>query len=164
MPKPLSGINGSGMHLNMSLFNDKGNTFYDKDGELEISQEAYYFLGGLLKHARSFTAVCNPIVNSYNVLFQVMKHLFTLHGPVQTVHHLFVFLVLVAIQLVWNFVQLIQLPIHTLRLHVSWKPALMACVTRFNQNTVSTGTFTEWMLKNVKRATSPTCLTHCTML
>lgn len=68
MPKPLSGINGSGMHLNMSLFNDKGNTFYDKDGELEISQEAYYFLGGLLKHARSFTAVCNPIVNSYKRL------------------------------------------------------------------------------------------------
>jgi glutamine synthetase len=54
MPKPLSGINGSGMHLNMSLFDDKGNTFYDKNGELEISQEAYYFLGGLLKHARSF--------------------------------------------------------------------------------------------------------------
>lgn len=68
MPKPLSGINGSGMHLNMSLYNDKGNTFYDKDGELEISQEAYYFLGGLLKHARSFTAVCNPIVNSYKRL------------------------------------------------------------------------------------------------
>ncbi|EHL99641.1 glutamine synthetase, type I [Lentilactobacillus parafarraginis F0439] len=68
MPKPLSGINGSGMHLNMSLFTEKGNTFYDKDGELEISQEAYYFLGGLLKHARSFTAVCNPIVNSYKRL------------------------------------------------------------------------------------------------
>ncbi|WP_416186242.1 MAG: type I glutamate--ammonia ligase [Lentilactobacillus parabuchneri] len=68
MPKPLSGINGSGMHLNMSLFDDKGNTFYDKNGELEISQEAYYFLGGLLKHARSFTAVCNPIVNSYKRL------------------------------------------------------------------------------------------------
>ncbi len=68
MPKPLSGINGSGMHINMSLFNDSGNTFYDKDGELELSQEAYYFLGGLLKHARSFTAVCNPIVNSYKRL------------------------------------------------------------------------------------------------
>lgn len=68
MPKPLSGINGSGMHINMSLFTDAGNTFYDKNGELEISQEAYYFLGGLLKHARSFTAVCNPIVNSYKRL------------------------------------------------------------------------------------------------
>lgn len=68
MPKPLSGINGSGMHINMSLFNDTGNTFYDKDGKLELSQEAYYFLGGLLKHARSFTAVCNPIVNSYKRL------------------------------------------------------------------------------------------------
>ncbi len=68
MPKPLSGINGSGMHMNMSLFNDSGNTFYDKDGDLELSQEAYYFLGGLLKHARAFTAVCDPIVNSYKRL------------------------------------------------------------------------------------------------
>ncbi|PQF07636.1 type I glutamate--ammonia ligase [Enterococcus faecium] len=68
MPKPLFGINGSGMHCNMSLFNDEGNVFYDKDGELELSETAYHFLGGLLKHARAYTAVCNPTVNSYKRL------------------------------------------------------------------------------------------------
>jgi glutamine synthetase len=68
MPKPLYGINGSGMHCNMSLFNEEGNVFYDKDGDLELSQTAYHFLGGLLKHARAYTAVCNPTVNSYKRL------------------------------------------------------------------------------------------------
>lgn len=68
MPKPLSGINGSGMHLNMSLFDDNGNVFYDEDGEMKLSQTAYHFLGGLLSHARAYTAVCNPIVNSYKRL------------------------------------------------------------------------------------------------
>ncbi|STD22618.1 type I glutamate--ammonia ligase [Enterococcus mundtii] len=68
MPKPLFGINGSGMHCNMSLFNEDGNAFYDKDGDLELSQTAYHFLGGLLKHARAYTAVCNPTVNSYKRL------------------------------------------------------------------------------------------------
>lgn len=68
MPKPLAGINGSGMHLNMSLFHDQGNAFCDKNGEMELSEDAYHFLGGLLKHARSFTAICNPIVNSYKRL------------------------------------------------------------------------------------------------
>jgi glutamine synthetase len=68
MPKPMDGINGSGMHLNMSLFNKDGNAFYDEKGELQLSQNAYWFLGGLLKHARSYTAVCNPIVNSYKRL------------------------------------------------------------------------------------------------
>ncbi|NJE62642.1 type I glutamate--ammonia ligase [Enterococcus durans] len=68
MPKPLFGINGSGMHCNMSLFNKEGNAFYDKDGDLELSQTAYHFLGGLLKHARAYTAVCNPTVNSYKRL------------------------------------------------------------------------------------------------
>ncbi|NLR09627.1 MULTISPECIES: type I glutamate--ammonia ligase [Lactobacillaceae] len=68
MPKPLAGINGSGMHLNMSLFHDKGNAFYDEKGHMQLSEDAYHFLGGLLKHARSFTAICNPIVNSYKRL------------------------------------------------------------------------------------------------
>lgn len=68
MPKPMDGVNGSGMHLNMSLFNKEGNAFYDEKGDLQLSQNAYWFLGGLLKHARSYTAVCNPIVNSYKRL------------------------------------------------------------------------------------------------
>lgn len=68
MPKPLFGINGSGMHCNMSLFNEEGNVFYDESGEMGLSQTAYHFLGGLLKHARAYTAVCNPTVNSYKRL------------------------------------------------------------------------------------------------
>ncbi|GBD65311.1 glutamine synthetase [Tetragenococcus halophilus subsp. halophilus] len=68
MPKPLFGINGSGMHCNMSLFKDGKNAFYDEKGELQLSRNAYHFLAGLLKHARSFTAICNPTVNSYKRL------------------------------------------------------------------------------------------------
>lgn len=68
MPKPLDRINGSGMHINMSLMNKDGNTFFDEKGKERLSQNAYYFLGGLLKHARNFTAITNPIVNSYKRL------------------------------------------------------------------------------------------------
>ncbi|TPR47835.1 type I glutamate--ammonia ligase [Apilactobacillus kunkeei] len=68
MPKPLSGINGSGMHLNMSLFDDSGDVFYDENGDLKLSETAYHFLGGLIKHAKSYTAICNPLVNSYKRL------------------------------------------------------------------------------------------------
>lgn len=69
MPKPIAGINGSGMHANVSLFDKNGvNAFYDETGKSELSQAAYYFIGGLLKHAKSFTAVTNPTVNSYKRL------------------------------------------------------------------------------------------------
>ncbi|MCG0717401.1 type I glutamate--ammonia ligase [Lactiplantibacillus plantarum] len=70
MPKPLNGVNGSGMHANMSLFHDQGNAFYDANDKngLELSSDAYHFLGGLMKHARSYTAVTNPTVNSYKRL------------------------------------------------------------------------------------------------
>lgn len=68
MPKPIFGINGSGMHFNMSLFNSQGNAFFDEHTDDQLSQDAYYFVGGLLKYARSYTAVCNPTVNSYKRL------------------------------------------------------------------------------------------------
>jgi glutamine synthetase len=68
MPKPVFGINGSGMHFNMSLFNENGNAFYDKEDERQLSATAYQFIAGLIKHARGYTAVCNPIVNSYKRL------------------------------------------------------------------------------------------------
>ncbi|WEV45419.1 type I glutamate--ammonia ligase [Streptococcaceae bacterium ESL0687] len=69
MAKPKFGINGSGMHCNMSLFDKEGNNvFYDPKGELELSTTAYEFLAGLLKHAYNFTAVTNPTVNSYKRL------------------------------------------------------------------------------------------------
>ncbi len=65
MPKPLFGVNGSGMHSNQSLFKDGKNAFYDPETPTQLSQEALYYVGGLLKHIREFTAVTNPIVNSY---------------------------------------------------------------------------------------------------
>ncbi len=68
MPKPISGINGSGMHMHQSLFKDNQNIFYDQNDERELSQLAYYYIGGLLKHARSITAITNPTINSYKRL------------------------------------------------------------------------------------------------
>lgn len=68
MPKPLHGINGSGMHINMSLFNGKQNVFYDENAEDGLSETAMHFLAGLLEHARGLTAINNPTVNSYKRL------------------------------------------------------------------------------------------------
>ncbi len=65
MPKPIYGINGSGMHCNLSLFKDGENIFYSPDSPYQLSKEALYSIGGVLKHVKSFTAVTNPIVNSY---------------------------------------------------------------------------------------------------
>ncbi len=68
MPKPLYGVNGSGMHHHMSLFNGDVNTFYDEDDELGLSETARYFIAGVLKHARNLVAITNPTVNSYKRL------------------------------------------------------------------------------------------------
>ncbi|MGX7030936.1 type I glutamate--ammonia ligase [Vagococcus zengguangii] len=68
MPKPIHGIAGSGMHCNMSLFKNGKNVFFDESDERQLSQTAYHFLAGLIEHARSYTAVCNPLVNSYKRL------------------------------------------------------------------------------------------------
>ncbi|MGE5495654.1 MAG: type I glutamate--ammonia ligase [Burkholderiales bacterium] len=68
MPKPIFGINGSGMHVNQSLCTKDGNAFYDKNGELGLSKVAYSYIAGLIEHAKSIAAVTNPIVNSYKRL------------------------------------------------------------------------------------------------
>ncbi|MBM7616629.1 glutamine synthetase [Weissella uvarum] len=68
MAKPVSGINGNGMHVNMSLFTNGENVFYDENGEEKLSETAYHFLGGILDHAQNFTAITNPTVNSYKRL------------------------------------------------------------------------------------------------
>ncbi|MCH4167935.1 MAG: type I glutamate--ammonia ligase [Streptococcaceae bacterium] len=68
MPKPLQGINGNGMHCNMSLFKDGENVFFDEEGPMQLSETAYQFLAGLIKHARGFTAITNPTINSYKRL------------------------------------------------------------------------------------------------
>lgn len=68
MPKPLYGINGSGMHCHLSLFRDGENAFADENGEAGLSVIGQQFLAGILLHAPAFTAICNPIVNSYKRL------------------------------------------------------------------------------------------------
>lgn len=68
MPKPIYGINGSGLHVNISLEKDGQNAFYDPNDELGLSQTAYQFIAGIMKHARALTAITNPTVNSYKRL------------------------------------------------------------------------------------------------
>jgi glutamine synthetase len=69
MPKPIFGMNGSGMHTHMSLFDGKGkNLFYDKEDEFRLSEIAYSFVAGQLKHARALSALVAPTVNSYKRL------------------------------------------------------------------------------------------------
>ncbi len=69
MPKPIYGINGSGMHCHQSLFDDKGNNvFFDPADENKLSKTAYGFIAGQLKHARAFSAVVAPTINSYKRL------------------------------------------------------------------------------------------------
>ncbi len=68
MPKPIFGVAGSGMHMNMSLCRGGENIFCDESTPDGLSQEAYYFIGGLLKHAKAITAITNPCINSYKRL------------------------------------------------------------------------------------------------
>ncbi|RME89338.1 MAG: glutamine synthetase [Anaerolineae bacterium] len=69
MPKPVFGINGSGMHCHQSLFDAQGNNlFFDPDDEYKLSRIAYGFIAGQLAHARAMAAVVAPTVNSYKRL------------------------------------------------------------------------------------------------
>ncbi|MCC6318245.1 MAG: type I glutamate--ammonia ligase [Gemmatimonadaceae bacterium] len=68
MPKPIFGQNGSGMHTHQSLFRDGRNAFWDAKAEWELSRVALHYIGGILRHARGFCAVTNPLVNSYKRL------------------------------------------------------------------------------------------------
>jgi glutamine synthetase len=68
MPKPVFGINGSGMHVHQSLFRGEQNAFFDKNGKFHLSKTALSFLAGLLKYAPEFTAVTSQWVNSYKRL------------------------------------------------------------------------------------------------
>jgi len=68
MPKPVFGINGSGMHVNQSLFKDGKNAFYDPQGPMGLSEIAYNYIAGIMTHSRAFTAITNPTVNSYKRL------------------------------------------------------------------------------------------------
>ena len=68
MPKPKQEINGSGMHINISVSKDGKNIFADPSDELGLSKEAYYFIGGIMKHMKGMTAITNPLINSYKRL------------------------------------------------------------------------------------------------
>ncbi|HZK76700.1 MAG TPA: type I glutamate--ammonia ligase [Candidatus Kapabacteria bacterium] len=70
MPKPIAGINGSGMHVHQSLFSPDGkkNLMHDKDGEYQLSALAKHYIAGQLKHIRAMNAILNPTVNSYKRL------------------------------------------------------------------------------------------------
>lgn len=69
MPKPIFGVNGSGMHTHQSLLGKNGEPlFYDKEDEYKLSRLAYYFMGGQLEHIREMAAILCPTVNSYKRL------------------------------------------------------------------------------------------------
>ncbi|MFO7882168.1 MAG: type I glutamate--ammonia ligase [Kosmotogaceae bacterium] len=68
MPKPFEGINGSGMHIHISLKRNGNNAFYDEKAPHQLSEEALYFIAGIIKYAPEFTAITNPTINSYKRL------------------------------------------------------------------------------------------------
>ena len=68
MPKPRREVNGSAMHIHFSLFKNGKNIFVDPEDPSRLSEEAYYFIGGLLAHSREMTLITNPLVNSYKRL------------------------------------------------------------------------------------------------
>ena len=68
MPKPIYGINGSGMHTHMSLFSGGTNIFYDPKSDGQLSETCLNYIGGILRHAKGFCAITNPLVNSYKRL------------------------------------------------------------------------------------------------
>jgi glutamine synthetase len=68
MPKPLEGVQGSGMHLHVSLFKGDENAFYSADDQNNLSADAKAFMAGLLRHAAEITAITNQTVNSYKRL------------------------------------------------------------------------------------------------
>jgi glutamine synthetase len=68
MPKPVYGINGSGMHTHMSLFSSNTNIFFDAKAPRQLSAACLHYIGGILRHAKGFCAITNPLVNSYKRL------------------------------------------------------------------------------------------------
>ena len=77
MPKPLTDVSGSGMHINMSLFKNGENIFSSKH-DVGLPDIAKYFISGILSHIKEITAVCNPLINSYkriNSGYEAPRHI-----------------------------------------------------------------------------------------
>jgi glutamine synthetase len=68
MPKPIYGLNGSGLHTHMSLFAHGANIFFDQAAPMQLSETCLQYIGGILRHAKGFCAITNPLVNSYKRL------------------------------------------------------------------------------------------------
>lgn len=68
MPKPFHGVDGSGLHIHQSLYNESNAVFYDATDVLSLSDTARHYIAGLLAHAPALTAIFNPTVNSYKRL------------------------------------------------------------------------------------------------
>jgi len=68
MPKPIFGVNGSGMHTHQMLLRHDRNAFFDAGREWQLSETCLHYIGGLLRHARGYCAITNPLVNSYKRL------------------------------------------------------------------------------------------------
>ena len=68
MPKPIFGIAGSGMHINISMAKDGKNVFCDESDKNGLSSTAYSFIAGIMEHIKGMTAITNPLVNSYKRL------------------------------------------------------------------------------------------------
>ncbi len=68
IPKPIKGINGSGLHVHQSMFKGEVNSFFDPKADNGISEVMLNYMGGIFKHVKSFTAITNPLVNSYKRL------------------------------------------------------------------------------------------------
>lgn len=68
MPKPKDGVSGSGLHLNINLKKNGESVFEDAKDPMGLSKEAYYFIGGIMKHIKGMTAILNPVINSYKRL------------------------------------------------------------------------------------------------
>ena len=88
MPKPFSHLTGNGAHYHMSLWDtdNRNNLFEDESDPNGLSQEAYWFIGGLLKHARALAAVGNPLVNSYKRLVRGAPRSGATYAPVSVTY------------------------------------------------------------------------------
>src|SRR5262249_14340565 len=68
MPKPIYGLNGSGLHTHMSLFAHGANIFFHPSASMQRSEICLPYIAGILRHAKGFCAITNPLVNSYKRL------------------------------------------------------------------------------------------------